>query len=387
MRPNKPGTSDLMKRGLCIGRLLFAFVLPAILSVPLSGQAASTASGFVAAEADTAGEIFWTPHRFINAAPMAVTSPAGFTPAPLAAAPPAARKSAGGRGTLPTVWIPPQPDDLVHAPLDLDRIAPADVVRDSSFGSGVFTESRVIPPGAGQSAAAVAAYPYRAVGKLFFHDPRTGQDFFCGAATNGARVIVTAAQCVTRGSSGCTPAQCFYNSFVFIPAFDNGAAPYRAWSGRFLVVSNAWLLTGFLPNPADFALIEVADQGGMTLGSAVGTLGWQTNRLRFNHFTTLGYACNLDACMLMQRNDAQTSFFGGNSTWGQGSNFGSGAAGGPWVQDFGLNPTLAASAGNRIVAVTSYLPASGVGFIGASQFDQLFNSMRNYLCRRQPGNC
>jgi hypothetical protein len=378
-----------MKRRLCIGRLLFAFALPTmLLSVPASGQAAAqAASGFVAAEAAKAGETLWTPHRFMNALPMAVPPPAGFAPAPLVAAPPAARKSAGGPGAPPTVWIPPQPDDLVHAPLNLDRIAPPDVVRDSSLGAGVFTESRVIPPNAGQSAAAVEVYPYRGVGKLFFHDPRTGHDFFCSAATNGARVIVTAAQCVTRGSPGCTPAQCFYSNFVFIPAFDNGAAPYRKWSGRFLVVSNAWLLTGFLPNPADFALIEVADQGGMRLGSVVGTLGWQTNSLRFNHFTTLGYACNLDACMLMQRNDAQTSFFGGNNTWAQGSNFGSGVAGGPWVQDFGLNPTLAASLGNRIVGVTSYLPARGVGFIGASQFDQLFNSMRNHICGRQTGNC
>jgi hypothetical protein len=46
-----------MKRRLCIGRLLLSFALPAMLSVPPSGQAAAqAASGFVAAEAATAGE-------------------------------------------------------------------------------------------------------------------------------------------------------------------------------------------------------------------------------------------------------------------------------------------------------------------------------------------
>jgi hypothetical protein len=177
---------------------------------------------------------------------------------------------------------------------------------------------------------------------------------------------------------------------LFIPAFDNGHAPFGEWSwSGFLVVSNSWLLGGVVPNPADFALIEAADnQEGRKLGSVVGWLGWQTSRLSIvNHFTTLGYPCNLDACMLMQRNDAPTSGFGTVNTWVEGSDMGLGADGGPWVQDFGLNPKGAPPVpfgGNLIVGVTSY---AGAGFIGASQFDQLFQSMLDALCRHRPGNC
>ncbi len=264
--------------------------------------------------------------------------------------------------------------------------APSGAVPDAFRGGGVFTESRVIPPDTGQTAPAVNAYPYRAVGKLFFFNPQTRQEQFCGAAVNGPRVIVTAAQCIAHGSR--VPGQRFYyTSFLFVPAFDNGAAPYGKWSARHLVVPVDWLATGILPNPADFALLEAIDQGGKTLGSVVGALGWQTLRLGFNHFTTLAYPCNLDACMLMQRNDAQTSRFGGVNTYVQGSNMGSGAFGGPWIQDFGLQPAGAPPVpfgGNVIVGVTSY---GGTGLIGASQFDQTFSAMRRFICEHQRGNC
>ena len=252
-----------------------------------------------------------------------------------------------------------------------------------SLRFGVFTESRVIPPNPGQTAPAVDAYPYRAVGKFFLHDPRTGQDFFCGAAVIGARAIVTAAQCIAHGSPSANQ-RYYYTNFSFVPAFDNGAAPYGTWKATSHVVPTAWLTSGMVPNPADFAFIEAADLGGKTLGSVVGTLGARTFGLRFNHFTTLGYPANLDSAMLMQRNDAQTSFFGGNNTWTQGSDMGPGISGAPWVQDFGLNPT---GPSNLIVGVTSYLPARGIGFIGASQFDGLFNAMRGAICRHQSGNC
>jgi hypothetical protein len=375
-----------MKPRLRIVRLLFAYGLLATLSAAPSGQAvAQWASGFVAAEVAPSSETFWTPHRLINAAPLEQSVPAGFALETLTAAPPDTGKSEGGPGHQPIVPTQPQPDNLVHAPIDLDHIAPAEVPK-QSLGGGVFTESRVIPPNTGQTAPAVDAYPYRTVGKLFFHNPRSGAEQFCGAATNGPRVIVTAAQCIAHGSRSASD-RFYYTNFLFVPAFDNGAAPYGKWTAKFHVISNAWWFTGVLPNPADFGLLEAVDQGGKTLGSVVGALGWQTLRLRFNHFTTLAYPCNLDACMLMQRNDAQTSGFGGVNTWVQGSDFGSGSFGGPWIQDFGLNPVGAPPVplgGNVIVGVVSY---GGTGLIGASQFSPLFASMRAFFCRHQAGNC
>jgi hypothetical protein len=370
------------------GRLLWALALPAVLLA--GGATAQTLSGVAGGTVETAEPTFWTPHRLANAVALPLSLPAGYEPAPLAAAlaSTAPTGAAGGPGRPPSVFAPPQDDDLVTAPVDLDQ-PQASATPDASFGHGVFTQSRVIPPSPGQTAAAVDGYPYSTAGRLFFHDPRTGQDFVCGAAVAASsyRAILTAGQCVVHGSS--VAGQRYnYSNFMFIPAYDNGAAPYGKWSTDYYFVSNAWLYSGVLPNPRDYALLEAVDQGGKTLGSVVGSLGWQTYRLSFNHFTTLAYPSNLDAGVLMQRNDAQTSGSGGNRTWIQGSDMGSGVQGGPWIQDFGLQPAGAPKVNpfgpNIAVGVSSY---GGTGYIGASQLDSTFASMRSAFCAHQAGNC
>jgi hypothetical protein len=110
-RPRDAGRGeggDAVKRWLRIGRTLRGLGLPAMLLAALAGTAAAqSASGFVAAEAAPAGATFRTPHRLIGAAPMAVSPPAGFAPAPLGAAPPAAERTEGRPGHPPTVSMPP----------------------------------------------------------------------------------------------------------------------------------------------------------------------------------------------------------------------------------------------------------------------------------------
>jgi hypothetical protein len=368
------------------GRLLLALVVPAMMA---GGAAAQTASDIVGAALEPADPTFWTPHRLANAVPMALSLPAGYAPAALAAAPAAAvpAGAAGGPGAPPSVFLAPNDDDLVTAPVDLEQLEVPAATPDASSGHGVFSESRVIPPSPGQTAAAVNGYPYSTVGRLFFHDPRTGQDFICGAAAAASsfRAILTAGQCIAHGSSAGSQ-RYFYNHFMFVPAYNNGAAPYGTWSTDYFFVSNSWLLSGVLPNPRDYGLLEAVDQSGKKLGNVVGSLGWATYALRFNHFTTLAYPTNLDGGVLMQRNDAQTSGYGGNSTWIQGSDMGSGVQGGPWVQDFGVQPkgSVVKSGGNFVVGISSY---GGTGYIGASQLDNTFAKMRSAFCAHKAGNC
>jgi V8-like Glu-specific endopeptidase len=368
--------------------MLLLLGVPAMLLIAAAARlAAQSAAGVVTAAAPAAGRAYWTPQRLLNAVPIDESLPAGFVAAPLAAQPPAVVEPPGGSGRAPSVWTAPLPDDLVHAPVDFDSSAPPAAFGDAWLGTGLFTESRVIPPNTGQAAPAVNAYPYSAVGKLFFRDPKTRQDHVCSAAVNGRRAILTAGHCVAHGSPF---GGYLFDNFMFIPAYNNGAAVYGEWVASTPVTTTAWFNSGVLPNPGDFGFVQSEDQNGMRLGEVVGFLGWQTFRLSFNHFTTLGYPGNLDGGKLMQRNDAQTWRFGGRNTWIQGSNMGAGAGGGPWVQDFGLNPAGAPAVlrgGNLIVGVTSYLPRRGIGFIGASQFDQSFVTLRNSFCALQPGNC
>ena len=146
-----------------------------------------------------------------------------------------------------------------------------------------------------------------------------------------------------------------------------------------------------MPNAHDFGVIEAADQDTNRLGTIVGWLGWETGQLANNHFTTLGYPCNLDSCGLMQRNDAQTFAFGGNNTWIQGTSMRGGASGGPWIQDFGVLPAGAPAVpfgGNIVVGVSSYGPvATNIGYLGASQFDSVFVDLLTQLCAHKAGNC
>jgi V8-like Glu-specific endopeptidase len=367
--------------------LLLLGVPTMLLMAAAANLAAQSVAGVVSAAVPAAGRTYWTPQRLLNAVPLDGSLPAGFVAAPLAARPPAMVEAQGGSGRAPSVWTAPLPDDLVHAPVDLDSSTPPAAIGDASLGAGLFTESRVIPPNTGQAAPAVNAYPYSAVGKLFFRDPKTRRDHVCSAVVNGRRAILTAGHCVAHGSPF---GGYLFDNFMFIPAYNNGAAVYGQWLASTPVTTTAWFNSGTFPNPGDFGFVQAVDQNGMKLGEVVGFLGWHTLRLSFNHFTTLGYPANLDSGRLMQRNDAQTSHFGGRNTWIQGSSMGAGAGGGPWVQDFGLNPAGAPAVllgGNLIVGVTSYVPRTGVGFIGASQFDQSFVKLRNSFCALQPGNC
>jgi hypothetical protein len=175
---------------------------------------------------------------------------------------------------------------------------------------------------------------------------------------------------------------------MFIPAFNNGNAPYGTWRAAFVATNTDWFNSGTTPNGHDFGMLEAIDDPNVgTIGSVVGYLGWQTLGLSDNHFSMLGYPGNLDGGMLMQRNDAQTFRFNGNNTWIQATDMGAGSSGGPWVQDFGVQPAGAPPApggGNLVVGVTSYGP---IEYSGASQFDGTFTALRAFMCARRVGNC
>jgi V8-like Glu-specific endopeptidase len=254
----------------------------------------------------------------------------------------------------------------------------------SSFGAR-FTTSRVFPD------STTVAYPYRTAGKLFFHDPRTGGNFYCSASVLRPRIIVTAGHCVTHAST--SPfLRYFYSNFLFVPAYNNGSAPYGTWTPSQEWITNTWYFSdGSVPNPQDVGILIARDQS-TKLGYITGWLGYFTNQLGNNNVTMLGYPCNLDSCLKMQETFAQTFEYGGNNTYIYGSAMKSGASGGPWVQDFGIAPAGAPAGllgNNYLVAVTSYQPTNtSLMYLGASNLNGDFlNLLLNYACVAAPGNC
>lgn len=248
-----------------------------------------------------------------------------------------------------------------------------------------FTTSRVFPD------AAVSTYPYRAVGKLFFRDPRTGTNNVCSGSVINSRLILTAGHCVFD-----TARNYFFDNFLFVPAFRAGAAPFQQWGWAFVRTTTAWVNgTGSFPNNGDFAIIEANDRvvGGSSrrIGDVVGFLGFVTNNLIGQHVTTLGYPVNLDNGQRMQTTGAETRGVVGFNAAELGSDQRGGSSGGPWIRDFGLSSggDAIAAQRNRVVGVTSYGPvAIGPRYQGSSILDTInFLPIYNAACARRAGNC
>ncbi len=264
------------------------------------------------------------------------------------------------------------------------------VPKDIGTEKAPFSSSRLIPD------SARLAYPYSTAGKLFFTQPGVG-DFICSASVLRPRVILTAGHCVHKGSGGVNG---FYQNFLFIPAFEAGAAtpaPFQAWNWRFVVTPTVWATgNGAVPNAADFAIIELEERpfGGTLrkIGDVTGYLGWQTNSLDPNHTNKLGYPANFDAAGKMHQVNSQHHRDIAPNNVEYGSDMEGGSSGGPWVQNFGI-PAQGQAGGlnpgfNRLVGVTSYGYTSPDPKVqGSAILDNNFILILNAACSHKAGNC
>lgn len=360
---------------------------------------------------------YWTAARFKAAKPLARALAASGQRHETLVAPPSTGKPQSSDAGLPTLELN-APAQNLFAALDardnaIDALAgPVSAAFDSatqasvqaslqatptaagSFGA-YYSSSRVFPLFTGAAAAYSAdrAYPYRTVGTLFFSI--NGLPYLCSAAVIERRVVATAGHCVHSGNL----ATGFYSDFVFVPAYRDGAAPFKAWNWRFVSTTYTWA-TGNdeVPNAADYAMIVFDDQplatGGpaVKLGNVTGWLGWQTNSLLPNHTTKLGYPCNLDNCQKMQAVTSNSFQPTEPNNVEYGSDARGGSSGGPWVQNFQV---LQAGGGggikagsNRVVGVTSYGYVSEEPKVeGASVLDARWVQLFRTVCGYRGGNC
>jgi V8-like Glu-specific endopeptidase len=257
-----------------------------------------------------------------------------------------------------------------------------------------FSRSRITPKWANTAA------PYRSAGKLYFTVPGQG-DYQCSASVIRSRLIVTAAHCMYTAGIG------FHTNWSFIPAFDGTNAapadrPYGTWNWSRAIIPSGWVSTaGALPNNYDFGILELVDKVTppstvvRTVGATVGRLATELNHLRNTHVTMLGYPCNFNSCLILQRNDSSDrrgSGVSGSTAYEYGSDMTGGSSGGPWVENFG-DPASAAPTGtwttrNAVVGVTSYgYTNPDVKILGASEFNSVFSSILTTACGWQAGNC
>lgn len=272
------------------------------------------------------------------------------------------------------------------------------------------------------------SWPFRAVGKLFFNTPSGSS--WCSASVIRRGVIVTAAHCIQRFGSGNT----LYSDFVFVPGHygPSGATlaqrePYGRWTWRALVRPSAWangtdIGCGAARNNDVAVILLNKNSENRFIGDVVSWFAYSWNNYSFVSssktgnlsvaaVTTLGYPFIQDGGNIMQRTDGPTyptTVCDARQLW-QGSNFGGGASGGPWVVNFsGRNPVLGggavpgAASVIAVVGVTSWgsadpntpkdnyssqfgqnraYPNAAYGIYGAGNI----GSMMNTLCTHRPG--
>jgi hypothetical protein len=239
----------------------------------------------------------------------------------------------------------------------------------------------------------VTSAPWRTTGYLYFS---TGANTHgaCSASMIAPGLLVTAAHCVynfgTNSGAG------WHTNYVFYPALaDSSTFIYGTWTATTEYISSTYyngsdtcLQKGVSCNN-DIAIIVMAkNSSGKLPGNVLGWYGYGWNGYSFvgsfggaslASITQLGYPGAFDGGNTMERNDGIGGFYS-NGNLKQtilGSPMTPGASGGPWLVNFGAQPTVSAlanlgsSASMSVVGVTSWdTTALGSNVMGASWFGQ-----------------
>ncbi len=133
-----------------------------------------------------------------------------------------------------------------------------------------------------KAAGLVPERPVSHIGKVFF--TLGGSNYVCSgnsvAAANKSTVS-TAGHCLNEGPGA------FATQFTFVPAYENGNAPYGKWTAIELYAPTQWTTGGDLKYDTGFAV--VASKNGSTLSDTVGSSGVAFNQARGLNYTLYGY--------------------------------------------------------------------------------------------------
>lgn len=253
--------------------------------------------------------------------------------------------------------------------------------------AGAYAESSDTASGA--AAVAVTSSPWRSTGKLYFNV--AGKPYECTAAMITQGLLVTAAHCVFE--YGANSAAGWHTDFVFVPAQADSSRPYGSWtaSREFIPASyykgnDTCTQRGVVCNN-DIAVLAMAAQNGKLPGNVVGWYAYAWNGYSYvksfggaslASITQLGYPIALDGGLRMERTDGIGSFWtsGNLKNTVLGSAQTGGSSGGPWLVNFGAQPSVGSGASlgnssnaNVMVGVTSWgYTTVGDNVQGASWF-------------------
>ncbi|VXC58076.1 conserved exported hypothetical protein [Arthrobacter sp. 9AX] len=220
----------------------------------------------------------------------------------------------------------------------MQNAVPGDVLAGQALENGTRSNPAVIEKGKKtkvKAAKAKAATPgtVNHVGKVFF--TMGNSNYVCSGnavSSDNKSTVATAGHCVFGG-----PGQEATN-FTFVPAYNNGAAPYGKWAAKALYTTTGWSSAGDLNYDTGFAVMEPLNANLLT--DVVGGSAVAFGQDRGLSYTAFGYPADkpftgeaLKSCAGTASGDPINPKF---TTQGIPCDMTSGSSGGPWFIESGL---------------------------------------------------
>jgi hypothetical protein len=182
---------------------------------------------------------------------------------------------------------------------------------------------------AGKSSKNMDETPESHIGKVFF--TLGGADYVCSGnvvVADNEATVSTAGHCANEGPGA------FATRWVFVPAYENGNAPYGTFAATELVAPTQWTQDGDITYDTAFAV--VSDLSGVSLADQVGASGVAFSQARGLMYTAFGYPAappfdgeTLQSCLGVASEDP----FGQTQSQGIPCDMTGGSSGGPWFLD------------------------------------------------------
>ena len=218
---------------------------------------------------------------------------------------------------------------------------PGDVLARKAVERGVKSSEASVAKGSPAKVPGEAARPsgstVSTIGKVFF--TLGGVNYVCSGnavASANRSTVSTAGHCLNEGPGA------FATNFIFVPAYNNGAAPYGKWAATSLHTTTLWQTQGDISYDTGFAVVALPGSTNR-LTDVVGSSGVQFNAARGLAYTAYGYPAakpftgeTLKSCAGRASNDPYNATF---TTQGIPCDMTGGSSGGPWFVGTGSGGT------------------------------------------------
>ncbi|GAB3147653.1 peptidase [Micromonospora sonneratiae] len=165
-------------------------------------------------------------------------------------------------------------------------------------------------------------------GRVFFTmGDRTASCSGSAVVSTNKSTVITAGHCVKYQGA-------WHTNWTFVPAYNNGNAPYGTWTARSLQATPQWVASENISYDIGAAVVNTLN--GQSLTDVVGGQSIAFNQARSQNMYAFGYpaAAPYDGTKLVYCSGKAFDEFLGTGDIGLNCNMTGGASGGPWFLSF-----------------------------------------------------